>query len=171
MWACLTVCFPWGGRQISLCKLVLNWAMEMSCWSSGALDDPASILDLNVGMRCTSLGFWGDEMLLTMWFFVQDLGKVLLCLKTLLLLFSWEQCYKAKATFKQQEEGGHKSLKLGSLDEVQFEMSKQWSVTHLCEQFLLIPAATKGWRREETAGGPELWNLFPFWSKSRYCYS
>lgn len=49
-------------------------------------------------------GSWGDEMLLAVWFFVQDLGNVLLCLKTLLLQFSWEQCYKVKPTFKQQEE-------------------------------------------------------------------
>lgn len=80
----LPVCFLWGARQISLCKLFLNWAVEMSCCSTGALHDPVSILDLNVRMGCTSQGFRVDEMLLA----VEDLGNVLLCLKTFLLQFT-----------------------------------------------------------------------------------
>lgn len=43
-------------------------------------------------------------------------------LKDLSAPFSGEQCYKVKTTFKKQEVGGQRSLKLGSLDEVQSEM-------------------------------------------------
>lgn len=43
-------------------------------------------------------------------------------LKTFSAPFSGEQHYKVKATFKKQEVGGQRSLKLSSLGDVQFEM-------------------------------------------------
>lgn len=58
----------------------------MSHWSGGVLHDPASALDLNVGMRCTRNGFKGHEMP-SVWFFMQDPGNVLLCLKSFFLCF------------------------------------------------------------------------------------
>lgn len=62
----------------------------MSRWSSGALHDPASSLDLNAGMGCTSDGFRGHEMMFAMWLLGQDLENVLLGLKTFLLQFFLE---------------------------------------------------------------------------------
>lgn len=155
------------GKQTNLplyIGFILSWAMEMSHWSGGALHDPASVVDLNVGIRCTRNGFRGHEMPLAMRFFMQDLGNVLLCLKTFLLRFLESSVTKLRLHFKSRRREDKRSLKLGSLDDVQSEMWKQWFAADRCEQFPLIPGATKGWRRKEPAGGhgPELWNLLLF---------
>lgn len=81
---------------------ILNWAMEMSRWSGGALHDPESVLDLNVGMRCTRNGFRGHKMPLAVQFFMQDLGNVLLCLKTFLLHFLESSVTKLRLHLKSR---------------------------------------------------------------------